>query len=74
MAQVISTQSERGKDSIGEIYLAILFFVGRYPRFPKAKMIYIYESRFKSKNLYQFHHLKSCKDKNREKNITLENG
>lgn len=73
-AQATSTRIEREEDTIGEISPAILSVAGRYPGLPKAEMARIYENRFKPENLYKFRHLKGREDKDRDENITFENG
>lgn len=63
-AQVIPTQTEKEGDSISEILLTIFLVAKHYPELSKAKMAYIYKN---------YCHLKSCRDKGKDKNITFEN-
>lgn len=74
LAQVISSQIKQDKCSIGEISWIIFLVARSYPSLSKAKMATIYKNYFKSQNLYKFCHLKNREDKNRDKNITFENG
>ena len=46
----------------------------RYPRLPKAEIARNFANKFRPKNLYKLRHLKSREDKDREENVTIENG
>lgn len=62
------------KKPIGEISLAILLIASRYSGISKAKIARIFANKFPAKNLYKLRHLKERKDKDRDENITIENG
>lgn len=57
---------------IDKIFSIIFSIASYYPSLPKAKIVQIYENRFKPKNLYKFCHLKGREDKNNDENIIFE--
>lgn len=59
---------------VGEISAATLLVASRYPGLPKAKTTQIFNNKFQPENLYRLRHLKGREDKDREDNVTIENG
>lgn len=62
------------EEPIGEISPAALLVASRYPGLPKAKIARIFANKFRPENLYKLRHLKGREDKDREENVTIENG
>lgn len=62
------------KEPIGEISQATLLVASRYPGLPKAEIARIFGNKFRPENLYRLRHLKGREDKDREENVTIENG
>lgn len=73
MAAAPRTQVD-DEEPIGEISQATLLVASRYPGLPKAKIARIFANKFRPKNLYRLRHLKGREDKDREENVTIENG
>lgn len=68
------TQANEEEEPIGEISPATLLVASRYPGLPKAEIARIFSNKFRPENLYKLRHLKGREDKDREENITIENG
>lgn len=62
------------EEPIGEIPPAALLVASRYPGLPKAEIARIFTNKFRPENLYKLRHLKGREDKDRDENITIENG
>ncbi|MCJ1470208.1 hypothetical protein MMC07_008853, partial [Pseudocyphellaria aurata] len=62
------------EEPIGEIPQAALLVSGRYPRLPKTEIARIFANKFRPENLYKLRHLKRREDKDRNENITIEDG
>lgn len=62
------------EEPIGEIPQAALLVASRFPGLPKAEIARIFSNKFRPENLYKLRHLKRRKDKDRDENITIENG
>ena len=62
------------EEPIGEISPATLLVASRYPGLPRAEIARIFANKFRPENLYKLRHLKGREDKDREENVTIENG
>lgn len=62
------------EEPIGEISPATLLVASRYPGLPKAEIARIFANKFRPENFYKLRHLKGREDKDRDENITIENG
>lgn len=62
------------EEPVGEISPAALLVASRYPGLPKAEIARIFANKFRPENLYKLRHLKGREDKDRDENITIENG
>ncbi len=62
------------EELVGEISLATLLVASKYPGLPKAEIAQIFANKFRSENLYKLRHLKGWEYKDRDENITIENG
>lgn len=66
--------SAEEEEPIGEISPATLLVASRYPGLPKAEIARIFANKFRPKTLPRLRHLKGREDKDREENVTIENG
>lgn len=74
---VIATASRNQvdeKEFIGEISPPIFIVASKYPGLLKSEIVRIFANKFWLKNLYKLQYLKKREDKDRDKNITIENG
>ena len=62
------------EEPIGEIPPAALLVASKHPGLPEAEIARIYANKFRPENLYKLRHLKGREDKDRDENITIENG
>ena len=62
------------EEPIDEISPTTLLVASRYPGLPKAEIVRIFANKFRPENLYKLRHLKGREDKDREENVTIENG
>ena len=62
------------EEPVGEISPATLLVASKYPGLPKAEIARIFANKFRPENLYKLRHLKGREDKDRDENITIENG
>lgn len=61
-------------EPIGEISQATLLVASRYRGLPKAQIARIFANKLRPENLYRLRHLKGREDKDRDENVTIENG
>lgn len=74
MAAAPHPPAEEVEESIGEISPTTLLVASKYPGLPKVKIARIFTNKFRPENLYKLRHLKGREDKDRDENITIENG